>query len=209
MKSFFALASFALLLAGCAGSPFHARTDRMGDFFLQDSVKVNPGTPRLYIESAPDDFELGRGKVSYDKIRYEYLGKVFVKRGFEHWRLGFVDYNETWRRYYCPPVVTATYALAFTPFLTPLPYFCVYENSASARRIEQRKKNMSYALLREGKRIGATHLVFASYTGLSYPADGGDPVEIDNARAALSGGAGVKPYTGMVAYAFRRKGARE
>jgi hypothetical protein len=211
MKFPLLIASFVLVLTGCASTIFQARTDRTGDFFLRDSLKANPNTPRLYIETAPDDFELNRGKVSYDKIRYEYIGRIYVKRDFEHWRLGFVDFNEAWRRYYCPPVVTLTYATALVPmFLTPLPYFCVYENSASADRIEQRKRYMAFELLKEGKRVGATHIVFASYTGLEYPDGGGNPGTVDNERALqANGGGAVEVYTGMIAHAFRRKSAKE
>jgi hypothetical protein len=65
-------------------------------------------------------------------------------------------------------------------------------------------------LLKEGTRIGATHIVFANYTGLAFPDGGGDAAEIDNARAALSvGQPGLKPYMGMTAHAFRRKSGRE
>jgi len=211
MKFLTLIASIAFFLTGCASTIFQARTDRTGDFFLRDSVKTNPHTPRLYIETAPDEFELNRGKVSYDKIRYEYIGRIYVKRDFENWRIGFVDFNEPWRQYYCPPVVTLTYVTGLVPLhFTPLPYFCWYENSSSSDRIEQRKKYMSLELLKEGKRVGATHIVFATYTGLEYPDGGGNASTVDNERALNnSGSRGVDLYTGMVAHAFRRKSAKE
>ena len=69
---------------------------------------------------------------------------------------------------------------------------------------------MAFELLKEGKRVGATHIVFANYTGQAYPDGGGDPSTVDNDRALQSGNdKGVKLYTGMTAYAFRRKGSRE
>ena len=195
-----------LLLSGCASTAFDSRTDLLGDFSKRDQIKPATATPRLYIETAPDDFEMKDGEITYDKIRYEYVGKIFVKRNFESWRLGYSDFNEPWRKYYCPPVVTLTYALVLTPFLTPLPYYCVYENSSSSSRIEQRKKNMSYELIREGKRIGATHIVFAKYTGIEYPEGAGGPTPTDNGQAATAIGSQTQyPYMGMVAYAFRKK----
>jgi len=201
-----ASAFLPLLLAGCASTTFDSRTDLLGDFSRRDNIKPGTATPRLYIETAPDDFELKNGEVSYDKIRYEYIGKVFVKRSFESYRMGFVDFNEPWRRYYCPPVMTLTYATALVPFLTPLPYFCGYENSASIRRIEERKKYIAYAALEEGRKIGATLIVFAKYTGVEYPEGAGGPTPTDNAQAATAiGSQTLYPYMGMVAYAFRKK----
>jgi hypothetical protein len=204
MKRYAFLAS--LLFAGCASTVFDSRTDLLGDFSRHDAVKAGTATPRLYIETAPEDFEMKGGEVVFEKIRYEYLGKIFVKRNFDNWRLGFSDYNEQWRRYYCPPVVTATYGTAFLLFATPLPYFCAYENSTSNPRIEQRKKYMAYAAIEEGMKIGATHLVFAKYTGIEYPEASGAPSTMDNNKAATAVGSETQiPYMGMVAYAFKKK----
>ena len=195
-----------LLFFGCASTVFDSRTDLLGDFSRRDNIKPNPNTPRLYIETAPDDFEIKNGDVVYDKIRYEYVGKIFIKRNFEAWRMGYVDYNEPWRKFYCPPVMTFTYATLMIPFLTPLPYPCGYENSASISRIEQRKKYIAYKALEEGQKIGATHIVFAKYTGIQFPEGAGGPSSIDNAVAATAIGSQTQyPYMGMVAYAFRKK----
>jgi hypothetical protein len=196
----------SLTLMGCASTAFDSRTDLLGDFTKRDQIKPAANTPRLYIETAPDDFEMKGGEIAYDKIRYEYIGKIFIKRNFENWRMGYVDYNETWRKYYCPPIMTLTYATLMVPFLTPLPYFCGYENSASIGRIEERKKFIAYKALEEGKKIGATHIVFAQYTGIEYPEGAGGPAPVDNGQAAIAIGSQTQyPYMGMVAHAFRKK----
>jgi hypothetical protein len=200
-----ALLLAALSLSGCASTVFDSRTDLLGDFSRWDNIKPGTATPRLYIETAPDDFELKNGEVGYDKIRYEYVGKIFIKRNFESYRLAYVDFNESWRKFYCPPVMTLSYA-TIVPFLTPLPYFCGYESSSSIKRIEERKKYIAYKALEEGKKIGATHIVFAKYTGIQYPEGAGGPSPIDNAQAATAIGSQTQyPYMGMVAYAFRKK----
>jgi hypothetical protein len=200
------LPSFAaVVLGGCASTVFDSRTDLLGDFSRRESVKPGAAAPRLYLVTAPDDFEMRNGEVSYDKIRYEYLGRVFVQRNFENWRFAYVEYNESWRRYYCPPVMTLSYG-TLLPFLTPIPYFCAYETSAAIPRIEERKQHIAYKAIEEGRRIGATHLVFANYTGIEFPEGPGGPSPIDNRSAAIAIGSQTQyPYMGMVAHAFRKK----
>ena len=207
MKSLILLSNLltAAFLVGCASTVFDSRTDLLGDFSRRDSIKPAAATPRLYIETAPDDFEMKNGEVIYSRIRYEYVGKIFVKRNFENYRLAFKDFNEPWRRYYCPPIMTLSYG-TLVPFLTPLPYFCGYESSGSIDRIEQRKTYIAYKAIEEGQKIGATHVIFAQYTGVQYPDGAGGPSPIDNAQAATAIGSQTQyPYMGMVAYAFRKK----
>lgn len=199
--------AFASLLAGCASTVFESRIDRVGDFHRHGEVNPTDKTPFLYIESAPEDFALDEdGTVRYDRSRYEYLGKIFVRRNFETWRFGFVSYNETWRRYYCPPVMSLTYGSAFVLGATPLPYFCAYETSTSARRLEERKKHLAYAAIEQGMWVGATHIIYATYTGIEMPEGSGKPRQIANTGAVTSiASQSQYPYMGMVAYAFRKK----
>jgi hypothetical protein len=209
MKRIALLGSLLLapLLAGCASTVFEARTDRAGDFFKHKDVTPTDVTPHLYVENAPDDFSIDDdGRVRFDKARYEYLGKIYVRRNFDNWRLGFVSFNETWRRYYCPPVMSLMYGTGFIFGATPLPYFCFYENSNSAKRLEQRKKNLAYAAIEQGMWIGATHIVYATYTGVEYPQGAGQVKQIDNGGAVTAiASESQHPYMGMVAHAFRKK----
>ncbi len=196
----------SLLLAGCASSVFEARTDLVGDFFAHDKVEPSSLTPHLHIETAPEDFVMADdGRIRYDRARYEYLGKIYVQRAKDGWLPGFYEFNEPWRRYYCPPAVVVTYGLLLTPYLVGLPAPCVYESSASKERIDERKRYIAYSALEQGMRIGATHLVFARYTGTEYPSGGGKPRQVENDKAGASLGAGsFHPYTGMMAHAFKR-----
>lgn len=196
----------ALLFAGCASTVFEGRADLAGNFHRHDEVQPTDRTPYLYIEDAPNDFALSEdGSIRYDKARYEYLGKIYVRRNFDHWRFGFVNFNEPWRRYYCPPAMTLTYGTVL-PWLTPIPYFCAYETSNSAKRLEERKRNLAYAALERGMWIGATHIVYATYTGLEYPQGAGRAKRVDNGGAVTAIASESQfPYMGMVAHAFRRK----
>lgn len=196
----------ALILTGCASTVFESRIDRYGDFTTHGDVTPGEYSPRLYIETAPEGFSIEDGEVSYNKERYEYLGRVFVRRNYDNWRLGFVDYNEPWRQYYCPPAVVLTYALAFTPGLLGIPFPCVYESSSSKARIEERKTHIAHAAMQEGMKVGATHIVFARYTGLEFPQGAGSPAAADNLSAATAvGSQSLKPYMGLTGHAFKRK----
>jgi hypothetical protein len=204
MKSFLVLG--ALLLTGCASTVFESRTDRFGDFSTHGDVTPSEHAPRLYIETAPEGFSIENNVVDYDRARYEYLGRIFVRRNYDNWRLGFVSYNEPWRQYYCPPAVVLTYGLLFTPGVLGLPFPCVYERSGSKSRIEERKKHIAHAAILEGMKIGATHVIFATYTGLEYPQGAGNPAQADNLTAATAvGSQSLMPYMGMTAHAFKRK----
>jgi|GEM_PF-3116218 len=198
---------FASLLTGCASTVFEARADLAGDFHRHGQINPTDKTPHMYIETAPDDFALSTdGTVRFDKSKYEYLGKIYVRRNFDDWRLGFVSFNETWRRYYCPPVMTLMYGSLFTLGVTPLPYFCFYEISNSAKRLEERKKNLAYAAIERGMWIGATHIIYATYTGIEYPQGQGQVKQIDNGGAVTAiASESQHPYMGMVAHAFRRR----
>jgi hypothetical protein len=197
----------ASLLAGCASTVFEARADRAGDFFKHGEVTPTDVTPRLYVENAPDDFNLGTdGVVRFDKSKYEYLGKIYVRRNFDNWRLGYVSFNETWRRFYCPPIMTLMYGTGFILGATPLPYFCFYETSNSASRLEERKKNLAYAAIERGMWIGATHIIYATYTGIEYPQGAGQTRQIENGGAVTAiASESQHPYMGMVAHAFKKK----
>jgi hypothetical protein len=197
----------ALLLSGCASAVFESRTDLVGDFFTHDKVQPTNLTPHLYIETAPEDFAKAEdGTVRYDRARYEYLGKIYVQRSHDGWLPGIYDFNEPWRRYYCPPVSVVTYGLLLVPYLTGIAAPCVYESSASKDRIDERKRYISYSALEQGMWIGATHLIFAQYMGTEYPSGGGKPRQIENSRAGTALGSGsFHPYTGMVAHAFKRR----
>lgn len=209
MKWILSLGSLAaaLLMTGCASTYFEARADLAGDFHRHGQVNPTDKTPYLYIESAPDDFALSdEGVVRFDKSKYEYLGKIYVRRNFDQWRMGFVSYNETWRRYYCPPVVTLTYATAFIFAATPFPYPCVYEVSNSAKRLEERKRHLALAAIERGMWIGATHIIYATYTGVEYPQGQGQIKQVDNGGAITAIASESQfPYMGMVAHAFKRK----
>jgi hypothetical protein len=197
----------SLLLTGCASTVFEARTDRAGDFFRHKDVTPTDVTPHLYVENAPDDFTMdNEGRVRFDKSKYEYLGKIYVRRNFDNWRLGYVSFNETWRRYYCPPIMSLMYGTGFLFGATPFPYFCFYENSNSASRLEERKKNLAYAAIEQGMYIGATHIVYATYTGVEYPQGAGQIKQIDNGGAVTAiASESQHPYMGMVAHAFMKK----
>jgi len=197
----------ALQLSGCASAVFESRTDLVGDFFTHDKVRPTSITPRLYIETAPEEFAKAEdGTMRYDHARFEYLGKIYVQRSRDGWLPGLYEFNEPWRRYYCPPVTVLTYGLLFTPYLLALPAPCTYENSTSKDRIDERKKYIAYSAIEQGMWIGATHLVFAQYMGTEYPSGGGKPRQIENSRAGSALGSGsFHPYTGMVAHAFRRR----
>jgi hypothetical protein len=197
----------ALQLSGCASAVFEARTDLVGDFFTHDKIQPTNLTPHLYIETAPEDFAKAEdGSIRYDRARYEYLGKIYVQRSHDGWLPGVYDFNETWRRYYCPPVSALTYGLLLVPYATGIAAPCVYENSTSTYRIDERKKYIAYSAVEQGMWIGATHLVFAQYMGTEYPAGGGKPRQIENSRAGSALGAGsFQPYTGLVAHAFKRR----
>ncbi len=199
--------AFALLLTGCASTVFEARADLAGDFHRHSELHPTDKTPRLYIENAPEDFALGEdGIVRFDQSKYEYLGKIYVRRNFDRWRIGFVSFNEEWRRYYCPPAMTLTYASGFLLGLTPLPYPCFYEISNAAKRLEERKRNLAYAALERGMWIGATHIIYATYTGIEYPQGEGQIKQIDNGGAVTAiASESHHPYMGMVAHAFKRK----
>ena len=208
MKRLAPLAMWAtILLTGCASTVFEGRIDRVGDFHRHGEVTPTDKTPFLFIESAPDDFALTEdGTVRYDRARYEYLGKIFIRRNFENWRFGFISYNEPWRRYYCPPVMSLTYGTGFLLGVTPLPYFCAYETSNDARRLEERKKHLAWAAIEQGMWAGATHLIYATYTGLENPQGGGAPRKIANTGAITAIASESKyPYMGMMAHAFRKK----
>jgi hypothetical protein len=196
----------ALQLTGCASSVFESRTDLVGDFFSHDKIQPTTVTPRLFIETSPEDFAKAEdGTVRYDHSRYEYLGKIYVQRAHDGWLPSMADFNEPWRSYYCPPVTVLTYGLLMVPYLTGIASPCVYENSTSKDRIDERKKFIAYSAIEQGMWIGATHLIFAQYMGTEYPSGGGKPRQIENSRAGSSLGSGsFQPYTGMMAYAFRR-----
>jgi hypothetical protein len=197
----------SLLLTGCASTYFEARVDRAGDFHSHAEITPTDAAPRLYIENAPADFALDEnGVVRYDQSKYEYLGKLYVRRNFDNWRWGFVSYNEPWRRYFCPPAMTLTYGTAFIfGVLGPL-YVCGYENSNSLKRIEERKKHLAFAAIERGMWIGATHIIYATYTGVEYPEGSGKPVQVANGGAVTSIASQSQfPYMGMVAHAFKRK----
>jgi hypothetical protein len=204
MKRLVILGSF--LLTGCASTVFDARADRAGDFHKHAEVNPTDVTPHLYIEDAPEDFKLDEGGVvRYDKAKYEYLGKIYVRRNFDNWRWGFVSYNETWRRYYCPPVMTLTYGTAFLFGVTGMPFFCAYETSNAANRLEERKKHLAYATIERGMWIGATHIIYGTYTGVEYPQGAGQVRQIDNGGAVTAiASESQHPYMGMVAHAFRK-----
>ena len=198
----------AIALTGCASTVFEARTDRAGDFHRHGDVTPTDQTPRLFIESAPDDFALSPtdGSIRFDKSRYEYLGKIYVRRNFDNWRFGFVNFNEPWRRYYCPPVMSLTYGTGFVFALTGMPFFCIYETSNAASRLEERKRNLAYAALEQGMWIGATHIIYATYTGVEYPQGAGRVKQVDNGGAVTAIASQSQfPYMGMVAHAFKRK----
>jgi hypothetical protein len=198
----------AFLLTGCASTVFESRADLAGSFHRHGEVSPTDKTPHLFIESAPDDFALSNvdGSIRFDKSKYEYLGKIYVRRNFDNWRWGFVSYNEPWRRYVCPPTMTLTYGTGFLFAVTGLPFFCAYETSNAAKRLEERKRHLALAAIERGMWIGASHIIYATYTGVEYPQGAGRVKQVDNGGAVTAIASESQfPYQGMVAHAFRRK----
>jgi len=196
-----------MLISGCASTYFKARYEIHGEY-LGESTKNNVvlyEEPRLFIESSPDGVTIDNDRIVVDTNQYKILARIDIVRNFETWDLGFSEYNESWRRYYCPPVVTLTYATLFLLGLTPAPYPCTYETSTSIKRIEQRKRNMIKEMLRKATEIGATHIVYATYNHRSSIESEAIIMPIGNMAMAVGSSAERElPYTGLSGIALRK-----
>ena len=208
MKSIIATIFIVAILNGCASTYFKARYEKHGEY-SEDLIKNSPSNekPRLFIESAPQGVSIENDRVVVDTSQYEILGRIDVIRNFDSFNLGFIEYNEDWRRNYCPPVVTLTYATLFIlVFLTPAPWPCIYETSKSIKRIEERKRNMIAVMLQKASEIGATHVVYARYTHKKTIEDSAVIVPVGNmAMAYGSAEEKVLPYTGITGIALMKK----
>ncbi len=196
------------ILSGCASTYFKARYEIHGEH-SEDSIKniTLYEKPRLFIESAPQGVSIENDRIIVDISQYKILGRIDVIRNFDSFNLGFIEYNEDWRRNYCPPVVTLTYATLFIlVFLTPAPWPCIYETSKSIKRIEERKSNMIKVMLQKATEIGATHIVYAKYTHKK--SREGSVIIMPVGNMAMAVGSSEEkelPYTGLSGIALRKK----
>ena len=207
MKTIIATIFMVAILNGCASTYFKARYEMHGKY-SEDSIKNTPSNekPRLFIESAPQGVLIENDRVIVDTSQYEILGRIDVIRNFDSWNLGFREFNEDWRKNYCPTVVTATYATLLILAITPAPWPCIYENSKSAKRIEERKRNMVKVMLQKAAEIGATHVVYARYTHKKSIEDSAVIFPVGNmAMAVGSAEEKVLPYTGITGIALMKK----
>lgn len=169
----------SIFLIGCASSVFESRTDFVGEY-TKKKIRHQPSKvePKVFINTYPDGFYNTKQGIEYDTSTYLYIGKIRIDRCAGN--IGFYNFNEPWRKFYCPVAVTLTYASLFTLAITPIPYFCKYETDNSNNRIEERKENIINALIIEGKRIGATHIINTNYLNYNYQGSSTSIVPVGN-----------------------------
>ena len=207
MKKIIAIILIVTTMSGCASTYFKARYEMHGEY-LVDSPKLIAlnENPRLFIESAPEGVFIEDNKIFVDTNQYRILGRIDVLRNFDSWDLGFVEFNENWRRYYCPGVVALTYTTLLILALTPAPWPCIYETSTSTNRIEERKRNMAEVMIQKAKEIGATHVAYARYTHKKSTESTAIIMPVGNmAMAVGSSEQRELPYTGLTGIALRMK----
>ena len=207
MKGIIATMLVIPILSGCASTYFKARYEMHGEY-LRQSTKNNIALyeePRLFIESAPEGMSIENDRIVVDTSQYKILGRIDIVRNFESWDLGFNEFNESWRRYYCPPTIILTYATLFMLAITPAPYPCTYETSTSINRIEERKSNMIKVMLQKATEIGATHIVYAKYTHRRSTEDSAVIIPVGNMEMAVGSSEERElPYTGLSGIALRK-----
>ncbi len=207
MKKIIAIILIVTTMSGCASTYFKARYEMHGEYRVDSPhvIALNEN-PRLFIESAPEGVFLQDNSIVVDTNKYQILGRIDVVRNFDSWDIGFIEFNENWRRYYCPGVVALTYATLLIFAWTPAPWPCFYESSTSISRIEERKRNMVKVMIQKARDIGATHVVYAKYTHSKSTAGTAIIMPVGNMAMAVGSSEPIEfPYTGLTGIALRSK----
>lgn len=149
------------LLSGCASSYYAMDFNRVGvqagTFSAQQSV--SPEQVSVYFGSPPDGVDAsgnvlgGRGQL---------LAEADLQRSTARW--SFQDFNEEWRRYYCPINMALDFGTLFIYGLTGLPAPCFYETQhSSPERIEERKATILRMAKMKAAEIGANTIFIPSF----------------------------------------------
>jgi hypothetical protein len=179
---------------GCASSYFSSTIEPVGQY-SGSNFNSNTENPRLFLQTTVEGVNVLPDRIEVDTLKYDVIGRIDVYREDGAWFTKFTKYNEEWRRTYCPVSSILTMGTAFVLFFTGIP--CMYEHFDSKSSFEERRNNAIAEMIRKGKEVGATHIVYARF--------------LDNTKlhTETSGGFGLLPISGMMVGSMNSKSDAE
>ena len=213
LKTLFVL--LAALLINCASSYFSSTIEPVGQY---SSIVHRSGdkNPELYLQTTLDGIEVLPDRINVDTKKYDIIGRIDVFRDDGVWFSRFSKYNEEWRKKYCPVASIITFSTVFSFFFLGIP--CIYESADLRHRFEERRVNIIKEMLKKGKEVGATHIVYARFIDnnkLNTSTSGGFgllPISISGVNMAIGASSSKSTtevetfkYSGMVGLAVRAK----
>lgn len=184
-KSKLAVTVATMLLTGCASSYYSMDFNRVG---AQGGATMTVGgLPQdqvaTYLGSPPDGVDT-LGNVVKGSGRL--LAEAELQRSNERW--SFTDFNEEWRRYYCPINMALSVGTLFLYSLTGLTSPCLYETQhSSEKRIEERKATILRLAKAKAAEIGANTIYIPSFGKSSIVMTSGFGVSNNTGTARLYG----------------------